>query len=178
MIVASEGVKNSKGKFLAESDTKDAFGHTQLGGVAPYLGSMISKKLKLKNHWAVSDYLQRSARHIASQTDLLHAEAVGIHAVKYAVKGMNGVMPVIVRGKGKKYSWKISPISLSKIANVEKKLPKSYISGNGFDVTSKAIKYLSPLIKGEAYPKFKDGIPVTQKLKLLQVKKKLPLWKN
>ena len=178
VIVASEGVKNSKGKFLAESDTKDAFGHTQLGGVAPYLGSMISKKLKLKNHWAVSDYLQRSARHIASQTDLLHAEAVGIHAVKYAVKGMNGVMPVIVRGKGKKYSWKISPVSLSKIANVEKKLPKSYISGNGFDVTSKAIKYLSPLIKGEAYPKFKDGIPVTQKLKLLQVKKKLPLWKN
>ena len=178
VIVASEGVKNSKGKFLAESDTKDAFGHTQLGGVAPYLGSMISKKLKLKNHWAVSDYLQRSARHIASQTDLLHAEAVGIHALKYAVKGMNGVMPVIVRGKGKKYSWKISPISLSKIANVEKKLPKSYISGNGFNVTSKAIKYLSPLIKGEAYPKFKDGIPVTQKLKLLQVKKKLPLWKN
>jgi 6-phosphofructokinase len=178
VIVTSEGVKNSKGKFLAESDTKDAFGHTQLGGVAPYLGSMISKKLKLKNHWAVSDYLQRSARHIASQTDLLHAEAVGIHAVKYAVKGMNGVMPVIVRGKGKKYSWKISPVSLSKIANVEKKLPKSYISGNGFDVTSKAIKYLSPLIKGEAYPKFKDGIPVTQKLKLLQVKKKLPLWKN
>ena len=178
VIVASEGVKNSKGKFLAESDTKDAFGHTQLGGVAPYLGSMISKKLKLKNHWAVSDYLQRSARHIASQTDLLHAEAVGIHAVKYAVKGMNGVMPVIVRGKGKKYSWKILPVSLSKIANVEKKLPKSYISGNGFNVTSKAIKYLSPLIKGEAYPKFKDGIPVTQKLKLLQVKKKLPLWKN
>ena len=178
VIVASEGVKNSKGKFLAESDTRDAFGHTQLGGVAPYLGSMISKKLKLKNHWAVSDYLQRSARHIASQTDLLHAEAVGIHAGKYAVKGMNGVMPVIVRGKGKKYSWKISPVSLSKIANVEKKLPKSYISGNGFDVTSKAIKYLSPLIKGEAYPKFKDGIPVTQKLKLLQVKKKLPLWKN
>ena len=178
VIVASEGVKNSKGKFLAESDTKDAFGHTQLGGVAPYLGSMISEKLKLKNHWAVSDYLQRSARHIASQTDLLHAEAVGIHAVKYAVKGMNGVMPVIVRGKGKKYSWKISPVSLSKIANVEKKLPKSFISSDGFDVTSKAIKYLSPLIKGEAYPKFKDGIPVTQKLKLLQVKKKLPLWKN
>ena len=178
VIVASEGVKNSKGKFLAESDTKDAFGHTQLGGVAPYLGSMISKKLRLKNHWAVSDYLQRSARHIASQTDLLHAEAVGIHAVKYAVKGMNGVMPVIVREKGVKYSWKIAPVSLSKIANVEKKLPKSYISGDGFNVTSKAIKYLRPLIKGEAYSKFKNGIPVTQKLKLVQVKKKLPLWKN
>ena len=178
VIVASEGVKNIKGKFLAESDTKDAFGHTQLGGIAPYLGSMISKKLKLKNHWAVSDYLQRSARHIASQTDLLHAEAVGIHAVKYAVKGMNGVMPVIVREKGVKYSWKIAPVSLSKIANVEKKLPKSYISGDGFNVTSKAIKYLRPLIKGEAYSKFKNGIPVTQKLKLVQAKKKLPLWKN
>ena len=178
VIVASEGVKNSKGKFLAESDTKDAFGHTQLGGVAPYLGSMISKKLRLKNHWAVSDYLQRSARHIASQTDLLHAEAVGIHAVKYAVKGMNGVMPVIVRKKGEKYSWKIAPVSLSKIANVEKKLPKSYISGDGFNVTSKAIKYLRPLIKGEAYSKFKNGIPVTQKLKLVLAKKKLPLWKN
>ena len=80
----------------------------------------------MKNHWAVSDYLQRSARHIASQTDLLHAEAVGVHAVRYAVKGMNGVMPVIVRGKGEKYSWKILPVSLSKIANVEKKLPNQY----------------------------------------------------
>ena len=95
VIVTSEGVKNSKGKFLAESDTKDAFGHAQLGGVAPYLANLISKKLKLKNHWAVSDYLQRSARHIASKTDLLHAEAVGINAVRYAIKGMNGVMPIL-----------------------------------------------------------------------------------
>ena len=177
VIVTSEGVKNNKGKFLAESDTKDAFGHAQLGGVAPYLANLISKKLKLKNHWAVSDYLQRSARHIASKTDLLHAEAVGINAVRYAIKGMNGVMPIIVRGKGKKYSWKVEPAPLSKIANVEKKLPKSYISKNGFDVTSKAIDYLKPLIKGESYPKFKGGIPHTQKLKLIQVKKKLPKWK-
>ena len=177
VIVTSEGVKNSKGKFLAESNTKDAFGHAQLGGVAPYLANLISKKLKLKNHWAVSDYLQRSARHIASKTDLLHAEAVGINAVRYAIKGMNGVMPIIVRGKGKKYSWKVEPAPLSKIANVEKKLPKSYISKNGFDVTSKAIEYLKPLIKGESYPKFKNGIPHTQKLKLIQVKKKLPKWK-
>ena len=126
VIVASEGVKNAKGNFLAESDTKDSFGHTQLGGVAPYLSSLITKKLKLKNHWSVSDYLQRSARHIASKTDLQHAEAVGIHAVKYAIKGMNGVMPVIIRGKGPRYTWKIQPASLSKIANVEKKLPKSF----------------------------------------------------
>ena len=178
VIVASEGVRNNKGKFLAETDTKDAFGHPQLGGVAPYLSSIINKKLKLKNHWAVSDYLQRSARHIASQTDLLHAEAVGIHAVKYAIKGMNGVMPVIVRGKGKKYSWKIEPAPLSKIANVEKKLPKSFISKDGFDVTSKAIKYLQPLILGEAFPNFKDGIPTSEKLKLIEVTKKLPNWKS
>ena len=178
VIVASEGVKNNKGKFLAETDTKDAFGHAQLGGVAPYLSSIINKKLKLKNHWAVSDYLQRSARHIASKTDLLHAEAVGIHAVRYAIKGMNGVMPVIVRGKGKKYSWKIEPAPLSKIANVEKKLPKSFISKDGFDVTSKAIKYLQPLILGEAFPNFKDGIPTSEKLKLIEVTKKLPKWKS
>ena len=178
VIVASEGVKNNKGKFLAETDTKDAFGHAQLGGVAPYLSSIINKKLKLKNHWAVSDYLQRSARHIASKTDLLHAEAVGIHAVRYAIKGMNGVMPVIVRGKGKKYSWKIEPAPLSKIANVEKKLPKSFISKDGFDVTSKAIKYLQPLILGEAFPTFKDGIPTSEKLKLIEVTKKLPNWKS
>jgi len=178
VIVASEGVKNNKGKFLAETDTKDAFGHAQLGGVAPYLSSIINKKLKLKNHWAVSDYLQRSARHIASKTDLLHAEAVGIHAVRYAIKGMNGVMPVIVRGKGKKYSWKIEPAPLSKIANVEKKLPKSFISKDGFDVTSKAIKYLQPLILGEAFPNFKDGIPTSEKLKLIEVTKKLPNWKS
>ena len=178
VIVASEGVKNNKGKFLAETDTKDAFGHPQLGGVAPYLSSIINKKLKLKNHWAVSDYLQRSARHIASKTDLLHAEAVGIHAVRYAIKGMNGVMPVIVRGKGKKYSWKIEPAPLSKIANVEKKLPKSFISKDGFDVTSRAIKYLQPLILGEAFPNFKDGIPTSEKLKLIEVTKKLPNWKS
>ena len=178
VIVASEGVKNSKGKFLAESNTKDAFGHSQLGGVAPYLAGLVSQKLSLKNHWAVSDYLQRSARHISSTTDLNHAEAVGIHAVKYAVNGMNSVMPVIVRTKGKKYSWKIEPAQLSKIANVEKKLPNSFISKNGFDITPSAIKYLKPLIQGEAFPKFKNGIPYTQKLKLVEVKKKLPTWKG
>ncbi len=178
VIVASEGVKNSKGKFLTESDTKDAFGHSQLGGVAPYLSALISKKLKLKNHWAVSDYLQRSARHISSKTDLLHAQAVGIYAVKYAVRGMNGVMPIIVRSKSKKYSWKIMPASLSQIANVEKKLPNSYISKDGFNVTKKAIEYLQPLIQGEAFPKFKKGIPNVQKLKLIAVKKKLTDWNN
>ena len=178
VIVASEGIKNNKGNFLTESNTKDAFGHAQLGGVAPYLASLISNKLKLKNHWAVSDYLQRSARHIASKTDLLHAEAVGIYAVKYAVKGMNGVMPVIVRSKSEKYTWKIEAAPLSKIANVEKKLPKYYISKDGFNITPRAIKYLEPLILGEAYPKFKNGIPKLEKLKLVEVKKMLPEWKS
>ena len=177
VIVASEGVKNSKGKFLAESDTKDAFGHTQLGGVAPYLASLVTKKLQLKNHWAVSDYLQRSARHISSKTDLLHAEAVGIHAIKYAIQGLNGVMPVIIRGKGAKYSWKIKPAPLSKIANVERKLPKAFITKDGFNVNTKAIKYLQPLILGEAYPKFYNGVPKIEQLKLIEVKKKLPKWK-
>ena len=167
---------SNKGKFLAESESKDAFGHVQLGGVAPYLGSLISNKLKLKNHWAVSDYLQRSARHIASKTDLLHAEAVGIHAVRYAIKGMNGVMPVIIRGEGPKYSWKIKPAPLSKIANVEKKLPKSFISKNGFDVTNKCIDYLKPLIVGEAYPKYNEGVPSVMELKLIEVRKKLTPW--
>ena len=178
VIVASEGVKNSKGKFLSESNTRDAFGHSQLGGVAPYLAGLVSQKLNLKNHWAVSDYLQRSARHISSTTDLNHAEAVGIHAVKYAIKGMNSVMPVIVRTKSKKYSWKIKPAQLSRIANVEKKLPHSFISKNGFDLTLSAIKYLKPLIQGEAFPKFSNGIPHTQELKLVEVKKKLPTWKS
>ena len=177
VVVASEGIKNSKGKFLAESDTKDAFGHAQLGGVAPYLAGLISEKLKLKNHWAVPDYLQRSARHISSKTDLLQAEAVGVHAIKYAVKGMNGVMPIIVRGKGKKYTWKIEPAPLSKIANIEKKLPKSFIAKNGMDVTAKAINYLAPLIEGEAFPPFKNGIPKIEKLKLIEVKKKLSQWR-
>ena len=178
VIVASEGTRYANGKFLAETNIKDAFGHAQLGGVAPYLSSIINKKLKLKNHWAVSDYLQRSARHITSKTDLLQAEAVGIHAVKYAIKNMNGVMPVIVRGKGEKYSWRIQPAPLSKIANVEKKLPKSFISKDGLDVTTKAIKYLQPLIAGEAFPKFKNGVPIRSKLKLIEVPKKLPKWKN
>ena len=121
VIVVSEGVKNKKGHFLSESTNKDAFGHAQLGGVAPFIAELINTKLKLKNHWAVSDYLQRSARHIASKTDLEHAEAVGSSAVKFALKGMNGVMPIIVRGKGSKYKWSIEPAPLSKIANLEKK---------------------------------------------------------
>ena len=177
VIVVSEGVKNKKGHFLSESSNKDAFGHAQLGGVAPFIAELINTKLKLKNHWAVSDYLQRSARHIASKTDLEHAEAVGSSAVKFALKGMNGVMPIIVRSKGHKYKWSIEPAPLSKIANLEKKLPKSFIAKNKMDITQKAIDYLMPLIQGESNPPYKNGIPYIHDFKLSMVKKSLPSWK-
>ena len=177
VVVVSEGVKNSKGKFLAESDRKDAFGHSQLGGIAPFISELINNKLKIKNHWAVADYLQRSARHIASRVDLEQAQAVGSFAIKYAMAGMNGVMPIIVRNKGSKYKWSIEAAPLSKIANLEKKLPKSFISKNGMNVTQKAIDYLMPLIQGESYPPYKNGIPLTKEFKLIKAEKKLPKWK-
>jgi len=177
VVVVSEGVKNSKGKFLAESDRRDAFGHSQLGGIAPFISELINNKLKIKNHWAVADYLQRSARHIASKVDLEQAEAVGSFAIKYALAGMNGVMPIIVRGKGPKYKWSIEAAPLSKIANLEKKLPRSFISKNGMNVTQKAIDYLMPLIQGESYPPYKNGIPLTKEFKLIKAVKKLPKWK-
>jgi len=177
VVVVSEGVKNSKGKFLAESDRRDAFGHSQLGGIAPFISELINNKLKIKNHWAVADYLQRSARHIASKVDLEQAEAVGSYAIKYALAGMNGVMPIIVRGKGPKYKWSIEAAPLSKIANLEKKLPRSFISKNGMNVTQKAIDYLMPLIQGESHPPYKNGIPLTKEFKLIKAEKKLPKWK-
>ena len=177
VVVVSEGVKNSKGKFLAESDRRDAFGHSQLGGIAPFISELINNKLKMKNHWAVADYLQRSARHIASRVDLEQAQAVGSFAIKYAMAGMNGVMPIIVRNKGSKYKWSIEAAPLSKIANLEKKLPKSFISKNGMNVTQKAIDYLMPLIQGESHPPYKNGIPLTKEFKLIKAVKKLPKWK-
>ena len=177
VVVVSEGVKNSKGKFLAESDRRDAFGHSQLGGIAPFISELINNKLKIKNHWAVADYLQRSARHIASRVDLEQAQAVGSFAIKYAMAGMNGVMPIIVRNKGSKYKWSIEAAPLSKIANLEKKLPRSFISKNGMNVTQKAIDYLMPLIQGESHPPYKNGIPLTKEFKLIKAEKKLPKWK-
>jgi len=176
VIVVSEGVKNNKGKFLSESNTKDAFGHTQLGGIAPYIADLVNKKLKIKNHWAVADYLQRSASHIASRVDLDHAEAVGSHAIKFALSEMNGVMPIIVRSKTKKYNWKIEAAPLSKIANLEKKLPTNFISSNKMNVTNKAIDYLRPLIQGETATPYKNGIPDLKDFKLIKVKKKLSKW--
>jgi 6-phosphofructokinase len=170
VVVASEGTRYKNGMFLADSGLTDAFGHKQLGGVAPVLAQMISS-IGLKNHWAVSDYLQRSARHISSKTDLDQAYAVGKKAVEFALAGKNAVMPVIKRLSNKPYKWKIEAASLSKVANLEKTLPKGYISKDGFTISSKGIDYLTPLIQGEPPLEFKNGIPVVAKLKNVLVKK-------
>ena len=170
VVVASEGTRYKNGMFLADSGLTDAFGHKQLGGVAPVLAQMISS-IGLKNHWAVSDYLQRSARHISSKTDLDQAYAVGKKAVEFALAGKNAVMPVIKRLSNKPYKWKIESASLSKVANVERTLPKGYISKDGFTISNKGIDYLTPLIQGEPPLEFKNGIPVVAKLKNVLVKK-------
>lgn len=173
VIVASEGVHYSDGRFLSEAGTRDAFGHVQLGGVAPILASMVKENLGYKYHWSVADYLQRSARHIASKTDVDQAYAVGKAAVEFALAGKTAVMPAIVRGKGKRYSWKIGEAKLADVANTEKKLPRSFISRSGFEVTDEGLAYLRPLVSGEDYPPYKNGIPQYARLKNQLVKKKL-----
>ena len=174
VIVASEGIKNSKGKFLAESDSKDAFGHSQLGGVAPRLAELINKKLQLKNHWAVADYLQRSASHLSSGLDRAHAYEVGKKAVQYALKGLNGVMPIIKRKSSTPYKWEVVPVPLTKIANVEKKLPPGFISKDGLGMTKRARSYFQPLIGG----KVEDNKTTYYQVgKMKMVPKKLEAWR-
>jgi len=176
-IVVSEGAQNPDGSFLADTGGKDAFGHVQLGGVAPFVANMIKSELGYKYHWAVADYLQRAARHIASATDVDQAYAVGKAAVEFALAGKNAVMPIIVRGKGKKYSWHIGEAKLSDVANVEKKMPRSYITRDGFHITEAAREYFTPLIQGEDYPPYKNGIPQYARLKQVLLAKKLPKWR-
>ena len=173
-IVVSEGAQYRDGRFLAETGGRDAFGHAQLGGVAPFVANMVRESLGYKYHWAVADYLQRSARHVASATDVDQAYAVGKAAVEFALKGKNAVMPIIIRGKGKSYSWKIGEARLSDVANIEKKMPRSYISKDGFHITEKAKRYFAPLIKGEDYPPYKNGLPQYARLKNILAKKKVP----
>ena len=174
-VVVSEGVRGPDGKFLAEAGTKDAFGHVQLGGVGPLIAGLVKEKLGYKYHWAVSDYLQRSARHIASKTDAAQAYAVGKAAVEYAVRGMNAVMPVIVRTSQSPYRWKIEPAPLSKVANHEKFMPKSFIRSDGYGITARCRQYLEPLIRGEDYPPYgADGLPRYVRLANRPVKQKLP----
>lgn len=176
VVVASEGAAYADGTFVADAGMKDAFGHTQLGGVAPSLVDMVKAEHGYKCHWSVADYLQRAARHIASQTDVDQAYAVGAAAVEFAMAGKTGVMPTIVRGKGKKYSWSIGEAPLSKVANVEKMMPRSFITKNGYGITKKARDYLQPLIGGEAYPPYRNGLPRYVRLKNKLVRKKLPAF--
>ena len=177
VIVVSEGAKYKNGKFLADAGTVDSFGHKQLGGVAPRIADMISNKLGFKYHWAVSDYLQRSARHISSRVDLDHAYAVGKAAVEYASSGENAIMPIIVRKKTKPYAWEVGKVALSKVANIEKKMPRNFISKDGFGITQSCKNYLSPLIQGEAWAPFEDGVIQTASLKNKLIKKKLRNFK-
>jgi 6-phosphofructokinase len=173
-VVVSEGCHHPDGRFLAEQGTKDAFGHAQLGGAAPVVANMVKDKLKLKFHWAVADYLQRAARHVASKTDVAQAYAVGKKAVELALKGHNAVMPTIERVSDQPYRWKIGSTELAKVANVEKFMPRDFITKDGFGITDKCKRYLRPLIAGEDYPKYgKDGLPVYATLKNVAVPKKL-----
>lgn len=176
-IVVSEGAQNKDGSFLAAAGGKDSFGHVQLGGVAPFVAEMIKRELGYKYHWAVSDYLQRSARHIASATDVEQAYAMGKSAVEFALAGKNAVMPTIVRNPGKKYSWSVGEAKLSDVANVEKTMPRNFISADGFSITPAARAYFSPLIQGEDYPPYKDGLPQYARLKKVLAAKKLKAWK-
>jgi 6-phosphofructokinase 1 len=173
VIVVSEGAQYANGKFLAEAGTRDAFGHAQLGGVAPVVAKMVRDNLGFKYHYAVADYLQRSARHIASATDVKQAYAVGVAAVKMALAGDNAVMPVIKRVSDQPYRWKIEKAPLARIANKEKMLPKRYISSDGFSITEAARRYLQPLIYGEDYPPYINGLPKTVTLKNVSVRKRL-----
>ena len=177
VIVVSEGARFKNGEFIADAGTVDSFGHKQLGGVAPTIAEMIKDNLGYKYHWAVSDYLQRAARHISSKTDLDQAYAVGKAAVRFALSGENAVMPIIKRISSNPYSWEIDKVKLSKVANVERKLPQNFITKDGFGVTEACKNYLRPLIQGEAYPPYKDGVIETASLKNKVVKKKLKTFK-
>jgi 6-phosphofructokinase 1 len=171
--VVSEGAKYGDGRFLADAGTKDAFGHTQLGGVAPVVAQLVRSKLGFKYHWAVADYLQRAARHIASKTDVEQAYAMGKAAVELALAGKNAVMPTIVRESSKPYRWSVGEAPLAKVANVEKMMPRDYITEDGFHITPACREYLQPLIEGEDYPPYKNGLPQYVTLKNAGVSKKL-----
>ena len=177
-VVVSEGLRRADGTFLAEAGTRDAFGHTQLGGVGPVVANLVKEKLGYKFHWAVSDYLQRSARHLASKTDLEQALAVGKAAVEYAVAGLNAVMPVIKRTGQKPYRWRIEPAPLEKVANHEKKMPADFLRADGYGITAKCRAYLEPLIRGESPPPYDatTGLPKYVQLRNRRVRQKLPKY--
>jgi 6-phosphofructokinase len=173
VVVVSEGIRNNEGNFLSEAGLRDAFGHAQLGGVAPIIAQLVKSKLGYKYHWAVADYLQRAARHIASQVDVDQAYALGKAAVEYAIKGLNAIMPIIVRERDEPYQWSISHVPLAEVANQEKTMPAEYIAEHGLGITKACKRYLSPLIQGEAYPEYINGLPDYIRLKNQLIDKKL-----
>ncbi len=173
VVAVSEGAAYADGRFLAEAGTKDAFGHTQLGGVAPVVADMVRQRHGYKYHWAVADYLQRSARHIASKVDVEQAYAVGKAAVDLALKGHNAVMPTIVRKSSRPYKWTIGHVPLGEVANREKKVPREYITPDGFAITEACRRYLEPLVAGEAYPPYRNGLPDYVHIKGVRVRRKL-----
>lgn len=172
-IVTSEGLRNQDGTFISDSGLVDAFGHKQLGGVAPVIAKLVKEKLGYKYHWALADYLQRSARHIASKTDVEQAYALGKKAVELALAGRNAVMPIIVRESNQPYVWSIGEAPLEKVANVEIGMPRDYMSEDGFSISEKCREYLEPLIQGEDYPPYHNGLPQYVRLKNKAVVKKL-----
>ncbi len=176
-IVVSEGASWPDGKFLAEQGTRDAFGHAQLGGAAPVVANMIKEKLGYKFHWAVADYMQRSARHIASKTDVEQAYAMGQAGVEMAIAGDNAIMPAIIRTSNNPYTWEIGKAALADVANVEKMMPMEYITKDGFGITPACKEYLYPLIQGEDYPPYENGMPKYVRLKNLPLAKKLQEFK-
>ncbi|GAC1620477.1 MAG: 6-phosphofructokinase [Nevskia sp.] len=170
-VVASEGLHAPSGEFLSEAGGTDAFGHAQLGGLAPLLAGIVKDKLKYKYHWAVADYLQRAARHIASRTDVEQAYAVGKAAVEMAIAGKSGVMPAIIRTSDSPYRWNIAEAPLASVANVEKKMPRDFITADGFHITDACRRYLAPLIQGEDYPPYANGLPQYVRLQNIAVPK-------
>jgi len=173
-IVASEGTRHANGQVLSAAGSRDAFGNVQLGGVAPLLAAMVQEDLGYKQHWALADYLQRSARHIASATDVQQAYAVGRAAVEFALEGRNAVMPTIRRLADDPYEWDIGAVELAQVANVEAKMPRDYISADGFGITDAARRYLRPLIAGEDWPPYRNGLPDYARLDNLTVERRLP----
>jgi len=173
-IGVSEGLRSPEGKFLSEGGMRDAFGHAQLGGVAPLVAQLVTTRLGYKHHWAVADYLQRAARHIASRVDLDQAYRLGVAAVKLALDGRNGVMPTIERAANRPYRWRVGVADLKEVANRERKMPREYITADGYHITRACRSYLAPLIQGEAPPRFRDGLPDYVQLRNHPVPKKLP----
>ena len=171
-IVVSEGVQDANRKFLSETGLRDAFGHAQLGGAASVIANLVKDKLGYKYHYAIADYLQRAARHISSQVDVDHAYALGEAAVKLAVQGVSGVMPIVKRTSNKPYRWKIDSVKLETVANQEKKMPRNFMTKDGFGITAACRTYLLPLIQGEAYPPYQAGLPKYVRLKKNTIKKK------